>query len=496
MRAKVLLHKSIAVLSLIIFCSVYLGVLVQSIAKNIHIIITSIFLIIGYWSIKKRGKIEKREFYGCFVSMIIVQIIVGYYLRVEYSTWDVYAVTQNAAALAKGEYFNAPYFARYPNNIAILLLFTLVFKVTNYLFGSTSVMFLIMLNIMAIDSAVWLTVKLVKMLKSEELAWRTGTVMVLFAPFYLYVPICYTDTFSLPIMIGLVYWIIWYAFNQEKIVKWKSVFHTIGIGAFIILGYKLKGSIMIILVATIIYFFLKFELKIFVKKILWILIGAFLAIVIWKVGVDSINLIKQEEYNEYQFPVSHWIMMGLSGSGSYRQEEVDFTMAIPSYEKKKEATLEKIREKVNELGVRGIFTQLYKKAVTYGWNYGTCYAERYLGDVGDQPIRKNVLHEFVLSQGKWHKEFYILTQSMWLLLFGASALQFISGLKNENLEFFFLRLIIFGCMLFFMIWETHPRYILNYTPLVIIIGTTQWEYYLDKFLEKMNLRKKPGKKMK
>lgn len=172
--------------------------------------------------------------------------------------------------------------------------------------------------------------------------------------------------------------------------------------------------------------------------------------------------------------------MGLEGLGNYNSEDVAYTMSFPAYDEKKEAIVVCISERIEKLGVNGILKQFYKKSVNYGWNYGTCYAERYIGDFGDMPIRRNILHEVVLSQGRWHQQFYLITQSIWLFLFGAAIWEFASGIKVRNYERLLLRLIIFGSMLFFMIWETHPRYILNYTPIVIITGTIQLEHWFSK----------------
>lgn len=408
--------------------------------------------------------------------MIIVQILLGYYLQVEYSSWDVYAVTKYASALVNNEYFNSSYFARYPNNVAILLLVTLIYKVTNVLFHSTSIYFLIAINIIAIDSAILLGVKLLKMLTSEKCAYCCGIFMTMFAPFYLYVPICYTDTFSMPVVTGLVYWIIYYAKNYVIMTKRKKILQSLGLGVLSLLGFKIKGSLIVISIAAIIYFYFKFDFKCFLKNIGAIIITFCITAIIWGRGVGFLELIPQEEYNKYQFPATHWIMMGLEGAGNYNPEDVAYTMAFSTYEEKKDATLTRIFERIENLGCNGTLKQLYRKSINYGWNYGTCYAERYLGDAGDMPIRRNFLHEFILSQGKWHPQFYLLTQSIWLFLFGAAILQFVSGIKEDNYENLLLRLIIFGCMLFFMIWETHPRYILNYTPIVIITGAIQLDH--------------------
>ena len=480
---KKVLYNSISILVSVICACVYLGVLLNSVKSSLLIIPTIFFLIIGYVILHKKG--SAMYFNVCYLLMIIIQIVVGYYLQVEYSSWDVHAVTQSAAALVNNENFNELYFARYPNNIAILLLFTLIYKLTNFLFHSTSVQILIAINIVAIDIAVILGVKLLKMICSEEGAYRGGIMMTMFAPFYLYVPICYTDTFSMPVVVGGVYWIIYYAKNHVTMSRWSRILHLLGLGAVLFLGFKLKGSLIVILIAALMYFYFKFECRKFVKIIVSLMIGFSIAAIAWGQGVKVLGFISDEEYDQYQFPATHWIMMGLEGLGNFNPDDVGYTLSFSTYDEKKEATVAKIFERVEKLGCEGVVKQFYKKSVNYGWNYGTCYAERYIGDFGDMPIRRNILHEFVLSQGKWHQQFYLITQSIWLFFFGAAILEFVLGVKNCNYESLLLRLIIFGCMLFFMIWETHPRYILNYTPIVIIAGAMQLDHLLSKIKEKV-----------
>lgn len=471
---KSILKQAVNAVALLFFLSVFLGVLRDSLMKNMMVLPVLALMALGYWLLIRKD-VGKRSFYGCFLMMILIQLVLGYYLMVEYATWDVYSVTKNARALVTGEWFNSSYFARYPNNLAILLFFTGVFKVTNFLFGSTSNAYLVVLNIIAIDVAVLLAVKLMKRLYRESTAYRAGIILTLFAPLYLYVPICYTDTFSMPVVLGIACWIVSLTQDWQKTGRVKKALSCAGIGATLLLGYQLKGSVAVILIAAVMYLFFRYRFRTFLKGVCCMMAGFILAAAVWSGCLDSLGLVTEEEYEQHQFPFTHWIMMGLTGTGNFKAEEVNYTLSFETYEEKQEATVEKIKQTVGEIGIGGVVRQFYSKAVTYAWNYGTCFAERYLGDYGDQPVRPGILHEWVLTKGEYHDIVYVYTQSMWLLLFGFAAWGFVKGGRGDPDEMLLLRLMLVGCMMFFMMWETHPRYVLNYTPVMVLIAVGQME---------------------
>ena len=419
-------------------------------------------------------------FHCCFCCMFVAQLFMGYLLMVEYSTWDVYAVVKNARGLVHGTYVNVGYFARYPNNIGIMLLFAGVFSITEALWSSTSVYFLVVLNIVAIDCAVLLIVRIVQQLYNKALACRVGVCLTLFAPLYLYVPICYTDTFIMPFLTGVVYLAI-------KIVKTygtnrylQNSMLAFMLGVVIMLGIKIKATLIIALIASCFYWAYTLKPKAVFHVLSFVFVGIVTIILIWNNWIQPISKVTDELLDEYQFPVFHWIAMGLEKSGNYNADLVKYTASFPTYAERVTADLSKISEQVRNLGPSGVIQQFYKKAVTYGWNFGTCYAERYIGDYGDVPRLKNILHEFFLSQGKYHDVVYMVTQSCWIIYMGFTMVGFIKNIFSRDYHRFYINLLLIGCMMFFMIWETHPRYILHYSLFVVASGVitldsvTEW----------------------
>lgn len=418
---------------------------------------------------------SKTVFTHLFICMILIQLVCGYFLMIDFKTWDVASIIKNARAYALNEPINSGYFARCPNNLGILLLVSGLFKLSNTILGTTSVYVTVIFNIFSIDLAIYYTWKIAKLIKDEQFAYRVGILCTLFAPFYLYVPICYTDTVSMPFLTAVIYYFLKHLSQEETSpgktgVNNKKVYLSLfALGAITYWGYKIKGSVGIVFIAILICLFLKNKLSDFFKKSCVYIIGFLAAILIWNTTINHMELITEEESYAYELPMTHYIMMGLNGLGNFNSEDVKYTVSFDNYDKKQEATVKIIKERLEDKGFIGLIKHVFIKSSNYTWNYGTCYAERYLGDFGDAPLRKNILHEFVLSKGQYHETFYMFTQSFYLILLVSLVVDLILDRKCR-LELFFLRLIFLGGVLFLMLWETHPRYTLNFMPIVIILG--------------------------
>lgn len=126
-------------LSIVIFGSVYSGVILHG-RDNIRLLGIGLFFLLccSFWV---NIDSPKTVFRSIFLTMFIVQLFLGYFLMVRYSTWDVYTVVKSARLLGVDKQINIEYFARYPNNIGLLLIFSVIFRVTNMLFDSMSVYF-------------------------------------------------------------------------------------------------------------------------------------------------------------------------------------------------------------------------------------------------------------------------------------------------------------------------------------------------------------------
>ena len=67
------------------------------------------------------------------------------------------------------------------------------------------------------------------------------------------------------------------------------------------------------------------------------------------------------------FPVTHWLMMGLSADGTFQLEEEQYTQSFLTKSQKVHADLGKIKERLIDYGISGLARHsLRKLAVTWG----------------------------------------------------------------------------------------------------------------------------------
>ena len=91
---------------------------------------------------------------------------------------------------------------------------------------------------------------LAEKLHGGRTAFLTIFCCVLFMPFYMHAPIFYTDTFALPFVTGTF---LSYQY-RKKDAKWLLL-----TAAVLAVGYKVKGSLGVILVALLIHLWLQKE---------------------------------------------------------------------------------------------------------------------------------------------------------------------------------------------------------------------------------------------
>ncbi len=426
-------------------------------------------------SSEKRSRIDARRFntkiiFGCVGLMLIFQLIAAFCLRMnpitDVASVDSYArriVTDNSFDCLDTS-FNNHYIIRYQNNIFILLFTTLVYKITYALTGSISYTPMIILSTLAINSAVLMTVLTARRVFGERKALFTLMLCAFFAPYYTYTPYFYTDSFSLPLVAGTVY--VFTVATQSKKRSRKALLLLIS-GAICFIGFKMKGSVIILIPALLIYMLLKYGIKRAAKMSAALLLSFCMLFAGFTVAFKNSHIISEESSERYQFPAAHWVMMGVKDFGAFNFDDDDFSKSYPNKTERQEANIKEIGRRVNEMGFFGMAVHLGKKAV---WTYmdGTYYVANYL----QNPQQRTPLQDFVLYNGKYRFGFFSYSFGYQMFLMAMIAY---SGLcarrKGETGMTTLFRIAIFGMVLFFLIWETNSRYPFNFTPLYMLLAT-------------------------
>lgn len=414
-----------------------------------------------------------------FLILLISQIVFAAIFRVTPNNgWDFGTIYRCALDQIYGlnSLNNSSYLLVYPNNIGISLVLTIVFGFFKLIGIHNYEIIGIILNIAIIDVAVLFLIKTIKLIFNEKQAQFFTFLTIIYLPFITYSPIYYTDTFALPFVSMALYFI-------TKIIKGDDRLKNFILAGFVIgLGTNIKMTVIIILIAFIIYYILSERIKI--KKILIILVVALIPIFALKLYINM--TFDSKKLDRYSYPLTHWIMMGLEGWGGYNQDAVDYTASFKTKELKTKNNIKRIKKDINEYSKNHELLDFYINKAVYTWGDGQYYIAQKLerGQKYNYSIKKYVL-ESASGNNKYFKSISQI-QHMVVLMFILCGLLFRKYLspKLKNIQLF-SNISIFGIFLFLMIWEARSRYIFHFLPIILLssyigmVATYRWLKQID-----------------
>ena len=423
------------------------------------------------------------------ILFVILEIFSLYFFRVKYN-WDFKWVMDSAKERATtGTTQNMYYFKIFPNNWGALIITTLGMRMA---FGNEIGAYV--LNIIFIFLSVIFSVLSAKKIGGNKLALNLMIFIIGCAPLYLYSPIVYTDSLSVAFPIATFYFWLLAKENREKSRK-KYIFNTLMMAIFGAIGYCIKPVAGIILVAILIDEIFSNTNKKTIKQ-MGITIITFMIIVILFNRLCEEFLIEDTKKNDLEFPMTHWIMMGLStpeseggtsiGYGAYSQKDADYTTLSGNYEEKKKANIEKIKERLKEFGIGGYIRFLIKK-FDYVWNDGSYYSLRLIG--WDTINTKSIPYKLIVDKNH-NKIFKIYMNNYNNVLFFIILVGLVLSLlkKDINQEERVLGISIVGIAIFLLIWEARSRYIYFMLPIFCLLSAYEfikiYNYAENKLKEK------------
>ena len=378
-----------------------------------------------------------------------------------YPSWDFGSVYQGAVEIAENGAFSDNsnwYFTTYPNNVAVCMLLAGFFK----LFGGlcSYITLGILLNIALILLGMVFTFFLAEKLYGSRTAFLIIFCCVLFMPFYMHAPIFYTDTFALPFVTGTF---LSYQY-RKKDAKWLLL-----TAAVLAVGYKVKGSLGVILVALLIHLWLQKEkVSERLKKSLY-LVTPFVCLVMLLTAVPArMPFFDASDREKNEFPMEHWLAMGLVDSGGYNAGVYWMTASTEGKEAKKEVDRQFIRDTLEEYGVSGMLEHL-KDKIEFTWGDGVYFAPEKLKR---EPVKESPLHSWVLYDGADYSKTYLYCSAVQLLLLAGILLSVLRNFleRGKIREIQAMQLAVFGLFLFLLAWETRSRYLLNFVPVFLLLG--------------------------
>lgn len=396
----------------------------------------------------------------CFLLTAAGLLYAGFQLKV-YPGWDFGSVYQGAVELAEDGCFSdnsSWYFTTYPNNVAVCMFLAVIFKI----FGGLCSY--ITLGVLWNIGMILLGLFFFYLLACRLFGLRWGAFGMLlclfFLPFYMHAPIFYTDTFALPFVTGTL---LLYE-TRKKDSRW--LFLT---GTILAAGYKIKGSLGVILIALLIHLWLGRES---IRKRLWkslfLLLPFLVFVTLLTVVPARLSGLSQEESYQNEFPMEHWLALGLVDSGGYNADVYWMTASVEGKDEKQAVDREFIREKLAGYGLPGMLSHLREKVV-FTWGDGVYFAPEKLQR---DPLKTSWLHEWVLYNGSHYSLTYRYCNAVQLLILGGIFLSVLRNFtkKGKIREIQAMQLSVFGIFLFLLIWETRSRYLVNFVPVFFLLG--------------------------
>lgn len=422
------------------------------------------FFVFLIWKFFLRKRKDNKKFYFFFLFVFFILQLSFAFLFAVRPSWDFGAVNDSVfwdldgvMALNKNVYFY-----RYSNNVGLFLLLKTIYYpfsllgVNHFLLLGIGLLF----NIILIDIGLFYLYRFLCLFASSRQRMFFFFISLLYLPFITYVPIFYTDTYSLPFAIMSLYYLFYYLYCNDKKIYLLLCGFSLGIGCFI------KFSLFIVFLAFLIFFLFRSE-KMSLRKVFHSLfvIALFFSIpLVFLQGYIHFSF-DAKLLEKESFPKEHYFMMGLTNYGGYNEKDVLFTRNILGISNKKRANLKQFYSRFNELHRTNKILEFYINKAVYTWGDGTYFAPRKLAI---DPLHSFSIKNIVLGDNNYIFRCISQAQMLFTLFFILVGIFFRKYLTDRQKDIqLLLNIIIFGVFLFFLLWEARSRYIVNFIPILL-----------------------------
>ena len=491
MKIKQILYNLFLKSFLIIFIVIFLGTIFDNksvlVAENpiyeitSFVIITIFFMIIYFIFLKKindKTSLKKEIIIVSIIFIIFcsIQLVYAYFMTM-YPGWDWGDVMEAAKTYVVGskDSVNWSYFQMFPNNNGMLYLEIIYFKILkvfNLISFNKYVVMTVIANIIFIDLSVLFLYLTARELFGKKNAIFSIILCVFSISSYCYIPVFYTDTVTMFIPILML-------FLYVKSIKNDNSKYFIMIVIIALIGYKIKPTVIITLIALIIDYILMRRPKKYFQGIIYIVLSITICTsVIYFIETKFSIFPYDVKNNDKEIPYTHWIMMGMTERPSYAEkrnyigwynpEMLDLTLSYDNTSKRKEANIKQIKKQLKNFGIIGYGKFLYRKAL-FTWSDGTFFAPAL---VTSDPIintnKYNKVRQFSLANGKYFIINFRQNIGMFLFMYLFIIIGILKKIKQNDNSFNYTYLSIFGLFLFLLIWEDSSRYLMTYVPIIML----------------------------
>ena len=445
--------------------------------------ILPIFVALFIIYITKKKRILKEEWcsvlwYIVYGACLVFLIAFSFLCEVAPS-WDWGQVLESASEYVLNGTLDAKeYYARYTNNQLCLICMVTLFQWIRFALPDANFVDFQEISIVISCIFVWLSIGMIYLIAKKVWGRRRACIAGMLAagclPLYMYAQFLYTDTPGMLLLtIQLYLGICIYKSHRFYRKLWLGI--VLGIVAGI--TYHIKVIPFIVFLAIVIALFLQKE-RWYQKCILLLMMCLTLGGVIQCIGVYSDQYaedcfgITDAIKDEWEYPLTHWIMMGLNekSDGGYMQDDVAYTATFETRKERTEENVRVILARLRCFGAADYIQFIFFDKMPRTWG-DSCFA----GD--DYLFRMPYLPECPLVQiMKWngtsHSYCLIYTWTYYVILFFGIVLSGLLALGHRGRQdpMMIGRIAMIGIALFQILWECNSRYVITFLPMMILMA--------------------------
>lgn len=406
---------------------------------------------------------DKKLIIVLYSVIIILEIISMYFLRIKLDAGDLSMLYGTANRVVNGgvkllDNTRIHYFENFPHQMFSLFFFEIVIKIAN-LFKLDYLNLFTIINAVFIFSTIIFLDLIVKEKFGQKYRKHMLLLCVMFVPIYLFVPIFYTDTLSMCFGFGAYYFYLLLKKSDNK--KNKCIFIFL-ISLLLAIGANFKITIFIVFIAILIEIFCEENnLGVIIKKSSIIIVTSLCMFKL--ISFVSLTLNPLKVTKDKALPYSHWIMMGLDyddvSYGGYYKLDFEITESQKTVEDMRKENIRVIKERLNEMGFFGYINFLTHKLEVTWMDGGFVAPFKY--NVYGLKNSNRIIYNIVNPNGKNFLLFVSVLQTIHYLINILFIYSLIYKIKKRKFNNYIFLYIIIGTLIFFALWETRSRYILN-----------------------------------
>ncbi len=453
-----------------IYCMLFLwGIITFTTAFDMHehkipfiiviggsIVLICILCNIYNW-VKKLPKNTINKLAFCLFAIVFTSMLlwgINYQVVPSYDLTHIIGKTDSL--LLTGVFGSDPYFSLYPTQIPLTIFIYLLKSVGVFLGYANPSEFVILYNAFMTSLMLYILYKIVCRFSGSCNGFMVMLLAAIYPDFYLYVSYYYTDIISMPFAIFGFYFLI----KAEGSTSIKEKSYLLLSGILFGIGFKLRVVTLILLIAYIVSLIGEYNLKLFIKRVFFVLFGIIISIGLYSRVLFPMFDITIDE--TLKLPATHWVMMGLNykESGGYSTRDLMFSLKSQN---KKEDIKEVIKTRIKKVDPLFYYRKLRKV-----WSEGDHDIERKYNHIS----RVDWTHQ--LFKGKLNGILRCYVQSLKCIIYFFFLITILKERKNrfETSKNKVFIIAIFGAILFYLIWEALSRYSFSFLPIVLLGSST------------------------